>query len=118
MEDLSGYSGWLHNFKYGRNSSTVPKLGLADFPDNAIKTPSGTDTANGTICKSRITLKGGKTNFGPDGNVPCLGQTILDENSSPKWISGTLEVDSSGKLTCPAQHYYYSTPTTDDAGVY
>jgi len=92
-------------------------LGLADFPDNAIKTPSGTDTANGTICKSRITLKGGQTNFGPDGNVPCLGQTILDDNSNPIWISGTLEVDSSGKLTCPAQHYY-STPTTDDAGVY
>ena len=117
VEDLSGYSGWLHNFKYGRNSSKVPKLGLADFPDNAIKTPRGKDTANGTICKSRITLMNGKTNFGPDGNVPCLGQTILDKNSKPLWISGTLEVDSSGKLTCPAKHYY-STPTTDDAGVY
>ena len=116
VEDLSGYSGWLHNFKYGRNSTT-PKLGLADFPDNAIKTPRGTDTANGTICKSRITLMNGKTNFGPDGNVPCLGQTILDKNSKPLWISGTLEVDPSGKLTCPAGHYY-STPTTDDAGVY
>ena len=120
VEDLSGYSGWLHNFKYGFNSSKSTQKGdLANFPDQEIKNGA----ANGSICMSR--WRSDSTTGNPkdqgNGNIPCLGQTALSYNTggtfTTDWVSGTLDFD--GKAwTCPAQHYYKPQSDENVAGVY
>jgi len=108
VEDLSGYSGWLHDFKYGWNNTT-PQPDLANFPDQGIKNGS----ANGSICMSRWRSEPSTENPKDqgDGNIPCLGQTALSYNADNKtfttdWVAGTLEFN--GKTwTCPNQDTNY-----------
>jgi hypothetical protein len=98
VEDLSGYSGWLHNFKNGYNNKSLKFPDLVNFPDQEIKYAK----MNGEICKS--TAAGDK-----GGNIPCLGQTILSQDGTftPEWVAGTLNYDEIGKTwSCPTGIYY------------
>lgn len=108
IEDMSGYSGWLHNFKYGSRDSAKTKPELANFPDSTI-TPS---LPAGSICQSRIQndgeiLEPGGYKNSYQVNVPCLGQTALSQSGdsfTTDWVAGTLEYND-GKWDCPADKY-------------
>jgi hypothetical protein len=124
VEDLSGYSGWLHNFKYGFNSSkNTQKADLANFPDQKIKNGA----ANGSICMSR--WRSDSTTGNPSnhtlgkGNIPCLGQTALSYNKdgtfTTDWVAGTLDFDKNSKTwSCNDKHYYKPQADESVAGVY
>ena len=120
VEDLSGYSGWLHNFKYGYNNTST-KPDLANFPDQGISYAS----TNGSICMSR--WRSDSTTGNPtshtDGNIPCLGQTALSYNTdgtfTTDWVAGTLDYDETSKRwTCPDTNYYNQKEDKSGAGVY
>jgi len=108
IEDMSGYSGWLHNFKYGSRDSAKTKPELANFPDSAIKSSSPA----GSICQSRIQSDGkvlgqGEYKGSYQVNVPCLGQTALTQSGdtfTTDWVAGTLEYKD-GRWDCPADKY-------------
>ena len=98
VEDFTGYSGWLHNFKYGSNSKKQ-KTDIQDFPDITITAKN----ANGKICQSNITVgSDGKIDIldgtaYSDGyqrnNIACLGQTTLSikNNKINHRLSSALE---------------------------
>ena len=111
IEDFSGYSGWLHNFKYG-TSTENPKKDLVGFPDTTITQ----DDLDGSLCVSRVQSNGKYLKYDESisnhqVNVPCLGQTILTSNEdgtkfTTDWVAGTLEYDDNNtKWTCPADKY-------------
>ena len=108
IEDMSGYSGWLHNFKYGSRDKAKTKPELANFPDSAITSSSPA----GSICQSRIQSDGtvldkGEYKGNYQVNVPCLGQTALtqsDDTFTTDWVAGTLEYKD-GRWGCPADKY-------------
>ena len=121
VEDLSGYSGWLHNFKYGYNNTSTQKPDLAKFPDQGISYAS----TNGSICMSR--WRSDSTTGNPtshtDGNIPCLGQTALSYNTdgtfTTDWVAGTLDYDETSKRwTCPDTNYYNQKEDKSVVGVY
>ena len=110
LEDFSGYSGWLHNFKYGANCNDSTKINsLADFPDNKIN-----DNGEGKICRSDFI---GKTfsdeeyvnKYGK--NIACLGQTTMSVDNNNKitdWTAGTLNYDETAKTwSCPTDKYFH-----------
>lgn len=111
IEDMSGYSGWLHNFKYGSRDKAKTKPELANFPDSAITSLSPA----GSICQSRIQSDGtvlgqGEYKGSYQVNVPCLGQTALTQSGShlaADWVAGTLEYKD-GQWDCPADKYLFN----------
>jgi hypothetical protein len=108
IEDVSGYSGWLHNFKYGSRDAKKTKPELANFPDSAITSSSPA----GSICQSRIQSDGTVLDPGAykgnyQVNIPCLGQTALTQSGgafTTDWVAGTLEYEG-GRWNCPADKY-------------
>ncbi len=108
IEDMSGYSGWLHNFKYGSRDKAKTKPELANFPDSAITSLSPA----GSICQSRIQSDGTVSDPGAykgsyQVNVPCLGQTALTQSGdsfTTDWVAGTLDYKN-GRWDCPADKY-------------
>ena len=113
VEDFTGYSGWLHNFKYGSNSKKQ-KTDIQDFPDITITAKN----ANGKICQSNITVgSDGKIDIldgtaYSDGyqrnNIACLGQTTLsikNNKINTDWTAGTLEYKNN-KWSCPNEKYF------------
>ena len=94
VEELSAYAGWLRNFK-------SKNVGEIDFPDKSI---TSTDPA-GSICIPSVGRTNGKLVWSQKtANLPCLGQTVLDDDGNILWVAGTLESDGS----CNLDKYYYS----------
>ena len=112
VEDLTGYAGWLHNFKYGRNNNTSEQIkSLIDFPDKSIKPDNG----EGIICRASINAnKERNSGFknGYDVNIACLGQTTMSVDENQKtitdWTAGTLNYDEETKQwSCPLDKYFH-----------
>ena len=94
VEDLAGYAGWLRNFK-------VQSVGEKEFPDKGITTSD----PSGAICVPSVSRSDGKIVWSQKtANLPCLGQTVLDDDGSLLWVAGTLENDGS----CNLDKYYYN----------
>ena len=96
IEDLAGYAGWLRNFK-------AQKVGEKEFPDKGI---TSTDPS-GSICIPSVKRStDGKQIVWTQktANLPCLGQTVLDDDGGLLWVAGTLENDGS----CNLDKYYYN----------
>ena len=113
VEDITGYAGWLHNFKYGRNNSSGNGIkSLMNFPDSSITSEDG----EGIICRSSLNSnkEQNKPGFlnGYDINIACLGQTTMSVNEEQKiitdWTAGTLNYDEEKKQwSCPLDKYFY-----------
>ena len=94
VEDLSGYAGWLRNFKDTNNIYGYK------FPDVNINSKD----PYGVICSASPNRDESTLQWDVKVNLPCLGQTVLDDNGDPLWIAGTLENDG----TCNIDKYYFN----------